>query len=374
MADTPVQITLPAGQTGLTLTLVSTADAVTTGSPYTLTERTNASGVYDATVSDAVSGDHVAVAKTSGGSVLATGWVRMTDDTTAREVVGSQDELDRSTFNAASDEVTTDAASRTASQADVSGLSTFDASSDEVTTDAASRTASQADLTGVAQESTLTAMQGTGFDGSTDALKPLRDKVDTLSTTAITGAHTVTITVEDDLGGPLENAKVKLTEGVTSEVMATDANGQVTFDRDDATYDIAATKAGFTFAGDVVTVSGSDVSKTITMTPLTISAPATPAQATGVAILYDENGDIKPDAKLSWKLVTAPDGSDGSVFDARTKTAVADVNGQVQDNGFWRGARYQVWRGKGAAVFFTVPDAASFNLPALAGSETEPSV
>lgn len=57
-----------------------------------------------------------------------------------------------STFDATTDTVTTDTASRDASKADVTGLSTFDATTDEVTTDAASRTASQADLSGLDTE------------------------------------------------------------------------------------------------------------------------------------------------------------------------------------------------------------------------------
>ena len=64
-----------------------------------------------------------------------------------------------STFDASTDTVTTDSASRTASQADVSALATaasiaalndFDPATQEVTTDSVSRTASQADLSSLA--------------------------------------------------------------------------------------------------------------------------------------------------------------------------------------------------------------------------------
>ena len=62
-----------------------------------------------------------------------------------------------STFDASSDAVITDTASRNASKADTTGLSTFDPSSDLVVTDAASRAASKADVSGLST-----------FDAATD--------------------------------------------------------------------------------------------------------------------------------------------------------------------------------------------------------------
>lgn len=72
-----------------------------------------------------------------------------------------------STFDASTDTVTTDSASRTASQADVSALATaasiaalndFDPATQEVTTDAASRTASQADVSSLATAASIAAL------------------------------------------------------------------------------------------------------------------------------------------------------------------------------------------------------------------------
>ncbi len=86
-------------------------------------------------------------------------------------------------FDPATQDVTTDAASRTASQADVSLLATavsisalndFDPSSQTVTTDAASRTASQADVSALATASALTTV-----DTVVDGIKAVTDKVDT---------------------------------------------------------------------------------------------------------------------------------------------------------------------------------------------------
>jgi hypothetical protein len=54
----------------------------------------------------------------------------------------------------------------------------FDPTTDEVTTDAASRTASKADVTGLALEATLTAMKGLGWTDET--LKAIKDAIDLL--------------------------------------------------------------------------------------------------------------------------------------------------------------------------------------------------
>jgi len=88
---------------------------------------------------------------------------------------------DVSTFDQAVDAVITDAASRTASQANVSGLSTFDPAADTVanvssvanvtnavTTDAASRTASQADVSALATSASIAALND--FDAATDTV------------------------------------------------------------------------------------------------------------------------------------------------------------------------------------------------------------
>lgn len=58
-----------------------------------------------------------------------------------------------------------------------------------VTTDSASRTASQADLANVALEATLTAMKGATFDGATDSLEAIRDRGDAAWVTGGGGSY-----------------------------------------------------------------------------------------------------------------------------------------------------------------------------------------
>ena len=99
----------------------------------------------------------------------------LTSLATAASISGLND------FDPATQTVTTDAASRTASQADVSSLATaasvsalndFDPTTQTVTTDAASRTASQADVSSLATASDLAVV-----DSNVDAIKVKTDQM-----------------------------------------------------------------------------------------------------------------------------------------------------------------------------------------------------
>ncbi|MFH1731390.1 MAG: hypothetical protein ABIF82_07050, partial [Planctomycetota bacterium] len=58
-----------------------------------------------------------------------------------------------------------------------SAMHAFDLDSAEVTTDAASRTASKADVSSLAIEATLTAIKGAGWTASSDTLEKIREAV-----------------------------------------------------------------------------------------------------------------------------------------------------------------------------------------------------
>ncbi len=115
---------------------------------------------------------------------------------------------DVSTFDEAVDAVITDAASRTASQANVSGLSTFDPATDTVanvssvanvtnavTTDAASRTASQADVSALATSASIAALND--FDPATDTVANVTNVAVTASNTDMRGTDGVVVPTSD---------------------------------------------------------------------------------------------------------------------------------------------------------------------------------
>ena len=106
-----------------------------------------------------------------------------------------------------------------------------------------------------------------------------------------TGAKVVVITIDDGTN-PLEAARIRLTQGVETYVGSANANGQVTFNVNDATWTIAITKAGYTYAGTTLTVVDGDKTPTYSMTAVSFSASA-PGQSTGWVYCYDGTAMLK---------------------------------------------------------------------------------
>jgi hypothetical protein len=226
-------------------------------------------------------------------------------------------------FDPATDEVTTDSASRTASKADVSGLSTFDASSDKVylangahggaaativlsdysdfqgagasltaqqVWEYATRTLSAGAITSSTFASdainsgaiaTTAAQEIAGWvfrlpesNGGYSAMQSVIDDCETAASATGEGAYTGTLTITDGSTG-LEGAKVHARRGgVLIATGTTDANGQITdFVFDANTYSLAVSLGGYDTATDTITVSGNAWAKTISLTAFAISPP-----------------------------------------------------------------------------------------------------
>ena len=203
------------------------------------------------------------------------------------------------------------------------------------------------------------------------------------SSTAGTGARTVTVNVKDTESTPanLENARVRLTEGVNSYVATTDASGNAVFAIDDATYNYGITKAGYTSETGTITVSAdATVNKDIAQAAITASSGSD--TSTGVLTCYDENYAPEVGVDFSMQMTAGP-GVTGDSLDTRVKTATsAATTGLVQFTNLIRGATYQLWRSNfttssvfgsvataNAKVTVVVPDAASFSLPEVIGAD-----
>ena len=182
-----------------------------------------------------------------------------------------------------------------------------------------------------------------------------------------TGARVVVITIDDGTN-PLEAARIRLTQGVETYVGSTNANGQVTFNVNDATWTIAITKAGYTYAGTTLVVDG-DKAPTYSMTAISFTA-STPGQFTGQSMgwvyCYDENGDAESGVTIDIQQTATPE-TDGYAFDTAIRTATSDETGLVEFAGLWIGATYQVRRYSGSWHSVTIPNSSSFALPALLG-------
>lgn len=196
-----------------------------------------------------------------------------------------------------------------------------------------------------------------------------------------TGAYTVTINVKDTAGSPanLENARVRLTEGVNTFVANTDSSGDAVFALDAATYSYAITKNGYTSeTGSTVVSATATFNYDIEQSSITPSSGSD--TATGVLTCYDEHYAAEPGIVFSMQMTAGP-GLAGDSLDTTVKTATSAVTtGLVQFTNLVRGATYNLWRSTfttssvfgsvataNAKVPVVVPDAASFDLPEVLG-------
>lgn len=206
----------------------------------------------------------------------------------------------------------------------------------------------------------------TGADG--DTLKTLSDQIDGIAGGAGSGARTVTVTINDGTD-TLQNATVRMTEGVNTYTAMTNASGVAVFNLDDATYTVGISKSGYTFAGASLVVDGTEV-VTYSMTQVVVSPPDAASASTGVAIVYDENEQPEPSVPVYFrKYVTGGPGTAGYIEDYAVKTLTSDVNGNIEGE-FRRLWTYEVWRGDGSIKRrFTVPDASSFSIAEALGAD-----
>jgi len=190
-------------------------------------------------------------------------------------------------------------------------------------------------------------------------------KFTTSSGTTGSGARTVVFTINDG-ATVLQNATIRLTEGVNTYRGVTDVSGNVTFNVDDATYTIAITKSGYTYAGSSLIVSA-DATPTLS---LTIVAPSASSAgfSTGYMYTYDLNGILEEDVIITSKISKVPTGS-GLALDSVERTATSNGSGYVEFTGLIIDAKYKFKRSTGKWIEVTIPDSASFEITNLFGED-----
>lgn len=191
-------------------------------------------------------------------------------------------------------------------------------------------------------------------------------RLDTLLDTAASagagsGARTVTITVDDGTD-PLENAIVRMTEGVNTYRATSNASGIAVFNLDDASYTVAISKSGYSYSGTTLVVNG-DETETYSMTAIVFSAPDNEDMTLGYFTVYDIAGDPLASESITYKQTSNVSGY-GTSFEPDTATLTSDVNGLVQVN-LYKGANYAFTRTGSKAFTVTIPDDAgdSYELP-----------
>lgn len=283
MANTPVTFNI--GVTGLTgfLLKLYQADTIVNGDGGDeLTEATNAKGLYTAIVSESVVGDCFARVTNGAGDQFATGWVLgMTDTTT--------------TYNAA------DIPPGVIAQAP--SASTIAAAVRDV-------------------------------DNTSPAANSLGAKVNTAAgASGGAGAYAITVTVTDGTS-PVQNAIVRVTEGITSAVLTTNGSGQASFSLNAGTYTIAITKSGYTFSPTTRTVTGSQAG-TLT-NPLVMSAvapvvPASPEVCVVSGFLITPDGNPAAGVPVNFTLQSNGDSeaTGGQVIYQRVVAGKTDAEGEL---------------------------------------------
>jgi hypothetical protein len=178
-----------------------------------------------------------------------------------------------------------------------------------------------------------------------------------------TGANLVTVTVTDG-STPLQNAIVRLTQGINTFVASTDGSGVASFALDSFTYGVTITKSGYQFSPSTIVVTGSANFAKVMTVSVAIGAPADPSQITAYVTTRNAQGLAQPHAAITFQLVTAP-GSDS--YKTAPFTAKSDTTGLLQV-ALRLGATYRAKRAGGAWVAVTVPSSGtSFNLPQILG-------
>ena len=156
-----------------------------------------------------------------------------------------------------------------------------------------------------------------------------------------TGARLVTITVNDG-ATVLQNAVVRLTEGGNTYRALTNVSGVATFNVDDATYSVAISKVGYSYAGTTIVVNGVETA-TYSMTAINVT-PGSGDLTTGYLTCLDELGAAEASVAVRCQLVQIPSSGTGFAYDSTVQVETSAANGLVEFP-MVKGCRYLIWRG-----------------------------
>jgi hypothetical protein len=140
-----------------------------------------------------------------------------------------------------------------------------------------------------------------------------------------TGARTVTITVNDGTTA-LQNAVVRFTEGSNTFRALTNASGVATFNLDDATYTVAVTKSGYSYAGTTLIVNGTETA-TYSMTAISITPPDNPDLSAIVVTCLGTDFETQSGVTIDLRIITLPSGSTNAAYPGLKQTATSNGSG-----------------------------------------------
>lgn len=180
------------------------------------------------------------------------------------------------------------------------------------------------------------------------------------------GAYTVTVTVTDANDAAVQNALVRYTEGLNTFTGTTDVSGEATFNLDAATYTVAITKAGYSFAGTTHAVSGDDTAA-YELAAIVIPAASNPAQTNAYTYTRDAAGTILGGQTVHIRRIES---GDNDAHMATLDTVSDDITGLVLV-ALEKSTRYEAWIGSGKRERFTTGTGSTYELPALLANKDD---
>jgi len=162
-----------------------------------------------------------------------------------------------------------------------------------------------------------------------------------------TGARTVTITVNDGTTA-LQNAVVRFTEGSNTFRALTNVSGVAVFNLDDATYTVAVTKSGYTYAGTTMVVDGTEAA-TYSMTAVSVTPPTNPDLSAIEVLCLDEDFAAASGIEVDFRMASVAAGDQNRAHPGAKKTVTSNGSGIARFEGpqgatiEWKRGTGQVW-------------------------------
>jgi hypothetical protein len=178
----------------------------------------------------------------------------------------------------------------------------------------------------------------------------------------LSGPYTRTLTIVDsDTDEPIELASVRFFRTGETETQVTDADGEVAFTVEAATWSYAVTASGYSGTTGTIAVSATG-STEIQLTAASITLPDNPALATLPIRCLDEAGAPEADVTIYARLVKIPTGSTGISFDGVSQSDTSDVNGDASLT-VVKSATYEIRRGESKVWHTRVMTSADVQAP-----------
>lgn len=173
-----------------------------------------------------------------------------------------------------------------------------------------------------------------------DDIHPPRDENADILSSSISaggggsGAYAITVTVTDGTD-PLQNAAVRVSEGVNSFAQITDVSGNASFSLDGGNYEVSIVKGGYSFTPVTRTVTGNQAGTLVNdleMTANSLPTPSEPDLCVIFGTLFKPDGEKAANAKVKVTLDVPRNkaAKAGGVIVGKTANAVSDSEGYIE--------------------------------------------